>query len=69
MSTHNIQFSIKKRKITLNYPKFATKEFFFLGTQERVRNIRGNRPSVYEPLKFYCIIISDRLIISTYLYQ
>ena len=35
-------FSIKKRKITLNDPKSAAKEFF-LGTQERVRNSRGKR--------------------------
>ena len=26
--------------------------FFFLGTQERVRN--RNEPSAFEPLKFYC---------------
>ena len=34
-------FNIKK-KITLNYLKFAAKEYF-LGTQERVRNSRGKR--------------------------
>ena len=33
-------FNTKKRKITLNYPKTATMEFFE-GTQERVRNSRG----------------------------
>ena len=43
MSTHNISFSIKKkRKLTLSYPKSAVKGFF-LGTQERVRNSRGKR--------------------------
>ena len=41
MSTHNILFQYKK-KITLNYPKFAGKGFF-LRTQERVRNNRGKR--------------------------
>ena len=30
---------------------------FFQGTQERVRNSRGNEPSVFEPQKFYCISI------------
>ena len=46
MSTLNIPFQYqkkkKKKKITLNYPKSATKGFF-LGTQERVRNNRGKR--------------------------
>ena len=43
MKTHNIPFSIKRKKITLNYLKSAAKGFFFLGTQERVRNSRGKR--------------------------
>ena len=42
MKTHNIPFSIQKKKITLNYAKSATKGFF-LGIQERVRNSRGKR--------------------------
>ena len=42
MSTHNIPFSIYKKKITLNYPK-STVMGFFQGTQERVRNSRGKR--------------------------
>ena len=43
MSTHNIPFSIKKKKkITLNYPKSAAMRFF-QGTQERVRNSHGKR--------------------------
>ena len=28
---------------------------FFQGSQEQFRNSRGNEPSVFEPLKFYCI--------------
>ena len=44
--TKHTIFNIKK-KITLNY--------FFLGTQERVRIAVVNEPSVFEPLKFYCI--------------
>ena len=42
MSTHNIPFSIKKRKITLNYLKSAAVGFF-QRTQKRVRNSRGRR--------------------------
>ena len=43
-------FSIKK-KISLNYPKYAATGFFFQGNQEQVRNSHGK---VFEPLKFYC---------------
>ena len=33
-------FNTKKKKITINYPKFATMEVF-LGSQARVRNSGG----------------------------
>ena len=43
MSTHNIPFSIyKKRKLHLITPNLQPRNFF-LGTQERVRNSRGKR--------------------------
>ena len=40
--TQYITFNIKKMKITLNYSKSAGMGFF-QGTQERVRNSRGER--------------------------
>ena len=40
-------------KNTLNYPKSAAMGFI-QWIQELVRNSRGNEPSVFEPLKFYC---------------
>ena len=43
-----------KRKIIQNYPKSAAMGFFFPGTQERVRNSKVNKPSVFKSLKFYC---------------
>ena len=46
MSTHNIPFSIQNRKITLNYPKSAAMGFTTV----------VDEPSVFEPLKFYCIL-------------
>ena len=52
-NTQYTMFNIKK-KITRNYPKSAGMGFF-QGTQERVRNSLVNEPSVFEPLKFYCI--------------
>ena len=42
MSTHNIPFSIFKKKITLNCTKSAAMGFF-QGTQDRVRNSCGKR--------------------------
>ena len=42
MSTHNIPFSVSKKKITLNYLKSAAMGFF-LGTQEPVRNSHGKQ--------------------------
>ena len=42
MSTHNIQFLLLKKKITLNYPKSEVMGIF-QGTQKRVRNSRGKR--------------------------
>ena len=52
--THYTIFNIKK-KITLNYSKSAAMGFF-PGTQERVvETVVLNEPSMFEPLKFYCI--------------
>ena len=61
MSTHNTctLFSIKK-KTTLNYHISAAMRFF-QGAQERVRNSRGKRASVFESLKFYCILPNTQL--------
>ena len=42
MSTHNIPFSMIKKKITLNYPKSAAMGFF-IGTQEQVQDNYGKR--------------------------
>ena len=44
---------IIKKIITPDYSKSADMGFFFLGTQERVRNSRGKRAY----LKFYCILV------------
>ena len=54
MSTHDIPFSKKKKKSTLNYPKSATKGFF-QGLKNELEIAVVNKPSVFEPLKFYCI--------------
>ena len=48
-------FSIKK-KISLNYPKYAATGFFSKGIKNKFEIAMVNEPSVFEPLKFYCII-------------
>ena len=51
--TKHTSFNIKK-KITLNYPRSAAMGFFH-GTKEEFETPIINEPSVFEPLKFYCI--------------
>ena len=57
MSTHNIcHLSIEERKITLNYHKSAWDEFFSEGLKNEFETAVVDEPSVFEPLKFYCIL-------------
>ena len=51
ISTHNIPFLNIKKKIIPNYPKSAT-----MGFVPKFETSVVNKPSVYEPLKFYCIV-------------
>ena len=53
MYTQYTIFNIKK-KFTLNYPKFAAVGFF-QGSKNEFEAAMVNEPSVFEPLKFYCI--------------
>ena len=57
MGTQNILFSIffKKKKFTLIYPKSAAMGFFSKGLKIKFETAVVNEPSVFEPLKFYCI--------------
>ena len=52
--TQYIIFKIKK-KITLNYPKSATLGICSWGLKNEFETAMVNEPSVFEPLKFYCI--------------
>ena len=52
MSIHNIPFTIQKKKITLNFPKSAATGLFL---RNEFETAVVNEPSVFEPLKFYCI--------------
>ena len=55
MNTNNIPFSIKKRKITLilNLPLWD----FSNGLKNEFETAVVDEPSVFEPLKFYCIYL------------
>ena len=50
-------FNIKK-KITLNYLKSAAMGFFSKGLINDFETAMVNEPSVFEPLKFYCILFN-----------
>ena len=59
MSAHNIPFSIQKKKINLNYPKSAAVGFCPKGFKNEFQTAVVKEPSVFEPLKFYCIVLLD----------
>ena len=40
---------------TLNYPKSAAMDLFSKGLKNDFETAVGNEPSVFEPLKFYCM--------------
>ena len=43
------------KKNTLNYPKSAAMDLFSKGFKNEFETAVVNEPSVFEPLKFYCI--------------
>ena len=55
-SNRNIQYTIFniKRKPTLNYPKFVAIGFF-QGHKNEFKTVVVDEPSMFEPLKFYCM--------------
>ena len=63
MSTHNIPFSRLKKKIILNYPISAAMGFCSKGLKKQFETAVVNEPSVFEPLKFYCMYPNDLPII------
>ena len=55
MGTHNMPFFNMKKKNTQSYPKSAVMGFFSKGFKNEFERSAVNEPSVFEPLKFYCI--------------
>ena len=56
-SNEYTQYTIShtKKKITLSYPKSLGKGFRSKGLKNEFETAVVNEPSVFEPLKFYCI--------------
>ena len=52
--TQHTILNTKKEKITLNYPKSATVDFSKV-LKNKFETAVVDEPSVFEPLKFYCI--------------
>ena len=50
-------FIIKKKKNTPDYSKFAAMGFFSYGLKHEFDIAVVNEPSVFESLKFYCILL------------
>ena len=48
------------KKNTLNYPKSVAMGFFSKGLKNEFETAVVNEPSVFEPLKFYCILQLQR---------
>ena len=58
-SYKNKQYTIfnMNKKNTLNYSKSAAIGFFSKGLKNEFETAVVNEPSVFEPLKFYCIML------------
>ena len=58
-SNENTKYTILsiKKKINLNYPKYAATGFFSKGIKNEFETAVVNEPSVFEPEKFYCMYI------------
>ena len=55
MRTHNIPFSICSQKNHPKLPEVCSYEIFSKGLKNEFERAVVNEPSVFEPLKFYCI--------------
>ena len=63
MSTHNIPLSYKKENHSKLYPKSATIGFCSKGLKNQLETAMVNKPSVFEPLKFYCSFFLNLLLL------
>ena len=61
MRTQNIPFSMYKRKSPLIIQNLQLWDFFPRGLKNELETTVVNEPSVFEPLKFYCIYLFSEL--------
>ena len=54
--TQDTIFNMNKKN-TLNYPKSAAMGFYSKGLKNEFETAVLNEPLVFEPLRFYCILI------------
>ena len=58
-----------KRKITLNYIKFAAVGFFPRDSKIEFETAVVNEPSVFEPLKFCCMFLAAAILVSYFYFN
>ena len=56
---NTMQSSNIKKKIIVNYPKSAALGFFSQGLKNEFETAEVNKPSVFEPLEFYCTSVQE----------
>ena len=61
-------FNVKK-KITRYYPKSAAIGFYPMGLKNEFKTAMANKPSVFEPLIFYCLFFQSLTIMEELLQQ
>ena len=60
MSTHNTPFLNIKKKIILKSSQICNYRICLKGPKNEFETAVVNEPSVFEPLKFYCIFLSEK---------
>ena len=64
MSTHNIPFLNVKKKIILKLSQICNYGICSKGLKKEFETAVVNEPSVFEPLKFHCIVCTHKIRLS-----
>ena len=62
MKTHNIPFSSEKKENHPKYPTICSQVTLSKGLKNEFEIAMANEPSVFEPLKFYCIYLFEATV-------
>ena len=63
MRTRNIPFSIQKKENHSKLSQLCSYGIFSKGLKNEFETAVVNEPSVFEPLKFYCICININIVL------